>query len=83
MGIVISVNGSVAGDGFLIAPDAGRTFSVPLSLSTDDGSTVSATLDATPNGAGVTLAGGSISISPTPTIISITRQPLALRAAIR
>lgn len=71
MGIVISVNGSAAGDGLLVAPDAGRTFSVPLSLSTDDGSTVSATINAAPNGAGVTLPGGAISIGPTATVISI------------
>lgn len=62
--IVISVNGSSAGDGFLIAPDNGITFSVPLNLSTNDGSTQSATIDATPNGAGVTLPAVAISISP-------------------
>jgi len=70
--IVIEVNGNGAGDGFLIAPDSGITFSMPLSLSTDDGSTVSATIDATPNGAGITLPGGSISISPSPTTIPIS-----------
>jgi hypothetical protein len=64
MGIVIRVNGSSAGDGFLIAPDNGRTFSVPLNLSTDDGTTVSATVDATPNGAGVTLPGAPINVGP-------------------
>ena len=58
--IVIQVNGSSAGDGFLIAPDNGITFSVPLNVRTNDGSTVSATIDATPNGAGVTLPGGSM-----------------------
>ena len=70
--IVIEVNGSGAGDGFLITPDNGITFSVQLSLSTNDGSTVSATIDATPNGAGITLPGGSISISPSPTDIPIS-----------
>jgi hypothetical protein len=69
--IVIGVQGSSADDGFLIAPDNGITFSVPLSLSTNDGSTVSATIDATPNGAGITLPGGNVSISPSPTVISI------------
>ena len=64
MGIVIRVNGNTAGDGFLIAPDNGRTFSVPLNLSTDNGTTVSATVDATPNGAGVVLPGGSVSVGP-------------------
>lgn len=64
MAIVIKVNGSGAGDGFLIAPDNGRTFSVPLNLSTDDGTTVNATVDATPNGAGVALPGGTITVGP-------------------
>jgi hypothetical protein len=35
--IVIQVNGSSAGDGFLIAPDDGINFTVPLNLSTNDG----------------------------------------------
>jgi hypothetical protein len=49
--IVINVDGSSAGDGFLIAPDNGINFSMPLNLSTNDGTTVSATIDGTPNGA--------------------------------
>src|SRR6266566_5187244 len=64
MPIIIRVNGSSAGDGFLLAPDGGGTFLVPLNLSTNDGTTVNATIDATPNGAGITLPGGSISIGP-------------------
>jgi hypothetical protein len=71
MAIVISANGSNAGDGFLIAPDSGRTFSVPLSLSTNDGSTVTATIDATPNGAGIALPPGNFNISPAGTILQI------------
>jgi hypothetical protein len=35
----IQVNGSTAGDGFLIAPDSNRNFPVPLVLPTTDGST--------------------------------------------
>jgi hypothetical protein len=62
--IVISVNGSSAGDGFVVAPDNGIIFTVPLTLNTNDGSTVSATVDAAPNGAGITLPGGNISIGP-------------------
>lgn len=69
--IVIQVNGSGAVDGFLIAPDEGITFAVPLKINTNDGSTVSATIDATPNGAGVTLPGGSISIGPSGVTIPI------------
>lgn len=71
MSIIISVNGSAAGNGFLIAPDDGRTFSVPLHLSTDDGSTVTATIDAAPNGAGLTLPGGNISVTPAGVTIPI------------
>src|SRR5260370_8554665 len=69
--IVIQVNGSSAGDGFLIAPDRGRTFSVPLKLSTSDGTTVNATIDATPNKAGVTLPAGPVSIGPAVSTIPI------------
>ena len=69
--IVIQVNGSGAGDGFLIAPDNGITFTVPLNISTNDGSTVTATIDATPNGAGVTLPSGSVSIDPSGVTIPI------------
>jgi hypothetical protein len=50
--IVINVTGSSAGDGFLIAPDNGINFTVPVNLSTNDGTTLSATIDPTPNGAG-------------------------------
>jgi hypothetical protein len=69
--IVIQVNGSSAGDGFLIAPDGARTFPVPLTLSTSDGTTMSATLDATPNKAGVTLPAGPVSIGPAASTITI------------
>jgi hypothetical protein len=69
--IIIQVNGSSSGDGFLIAPNSGRTFSVPLQLSTSDGSTVSATIDATPNAAGVALPAGPVSIGPVASTISI------------
>jgi hypothetical protein len=71
MAVVIRVNGSSAGDGFLIAPDGAFTFPVPLNLSTNDGTTVSATIDATPNGAGITVPGGSVSIGPAGTDIPI------------
>jgi hypothetical protein len=69
--IVIQVNGSGTGDGFLIAPDNGTPFSVPLNISTNDGTTVNATVDATPNGAGVTLPGGVISVGPAGTTIPL------------
>lgn len=70
--IVIQVNGSGVSDAFLVAPDGDVTFAVPLSISTSDGSTVTATIDATPNGAGInTLPGGNVTISPKPTVIQI------------
>jgi hypothetical protein len=69
--IVIQVNGSSAGDGFLIAPDGARTFPVSLNLSTNDGTTTQATIDATPNGAGVTIPAGPVSITPAVTTIPI------------
>jgi hypothetical protein len=77
MGIVIRVNGSGAGDDFLIAPDNGCIFSVPLNLSTDDGTTVNATIDATPNGAGITLPGCSIGIGPAVKVIPINATPVS------
>jgi hypothetical protein len=69
--IAIAVNGNTSGDGFLIAPDDGVIFNVPLNLSTTDGSTVNATVDATPNGAGIALPGGNVSIGPGGMTISI------------
>ena len=69
--IVIRVNGNSAGDGFLIAPDGGGNFSVPLNLSTNDGTTVQVTTDATPNGAGVSVPAGPVSIGPAATSFSI------------
>ena len=69
--IVVKVNGNGSGEGFIIAPDRLRIFSVPLALSTSDGSTVNATLDVTPNGAAVAVPAGPISIGPAGVIIPI------------
>ena len=55
----------------LIAPDSGKTFSVLLGLSTSDGTTVNATIDVTPNKAGVTLPAGPVSIGPAVSTIAI------------
>src|SRR5215472_3346929 len=71
MGILISVNGNSTSDAFLIAPDDARTFSVPLTISTNDGSTVNATIDATPNGAGIALPAGNFSVTPAGVTFSI------------
>lgn len=64
MGLVVSVNGNATSPGFLIAPDDSRTFTVPLEIATDDGSTVDVTIDVTPNGAGLTVPAGPTSVGP-------------------
>ncbi len=69
--VLIQVNGSGAGDGFLVAPDGARTFQVPLALSTNDGSTVVATVAATSNGAGISLPSGPINIGPAATTLMV------------
>ena len=69
--IVIRVNGNSVGDGFLITPEGGRTFPVTLDLSTNDSSTVQATIDVMPNGAGVSVPAGPVSINPAGTTIPI------------
>ncbi len=61
--IVIAVNGNGAGSGFLIAPDNGINFSVPVVIQTNDGTSGNATLDATPNGAGISLPANA-AVSP-------------------
>jgi hypothetical protein len=71
MSIVITVNGNDGGESFLIAPDQNRTFPASLSLRTDDGSTVSATLNVLPGGANVILASTALQIGPTETTVQI------------
>lgn len=47
MGVVIRVNGNDSGEGFLIAPAGGRSFPVPIVLSSDDGASLKVTLSLT------------------------------------
>jgi hypothetical protein len=56
MAIVLTLNGNSSGEGFLIAPIGGKTFSVPLGLRSSDGTNVDATLKVVAGGAGVALA---------------------------
>ncbi len=72
MGVVVSINGNTTSPGFLIAPDNSRSFTSPLVLSTDDGTTVNVTLDVTPNGAGLTVPAGPVSVGPTGVTLPLT-----------
>ncbi|MEE9295149.1 MAG: hypothetical protein V3W34_09360, partial [Phycisphaerae bacterium] len=72
MAILISVNGNDSGEGFLIIePFGSRTFPVPVGLRTDDGTTVNATLQIAPGGAGVGFETDTVEISPTETFVQI------------
>jgi hypothetical protein len=64
MAVVVAINGSSVSPGFLIAPDAGRILTVALDIATDDGTTVDVTIDVTPNGAGLAVPGGPVSVGP-------------------
>lgn len=71
MTIIISVNGNQSGEGFLIAPFETKTFQVPLGLSTDNGTSVNATLRVAIGGAGVAFEQTNISITPIGKFVSI------------
>jgi hypothetical protein len=47
------------------------TFTIPLQIATDDGSTVDVTIDATLNGAGLTVPTGPISAGPAGVSLSV------------
>jgi hypothetical protein len=63
MTIIISVNGNKSGEGFLIAPVGNKIFPVLLGLSTDDGTSINASLQAV-GGANVVLDQSEITITP-------------------
>jgi hypothetical protein len=71
MSILMTVNRNSGGEGFLIAPADGRTFPMPLSLRTDDDSTVNATLNILPGGADIVLETTTLEIGPTESITQI------------
>lgn len=71
MAILIRVNGNNSGEGFLIAPDGTRTFPVSVGLRLDVGAPVSATLQASPDGAGLAFSATNVNISTTETFVEI------------
>ena len=71
MAIVIRVNGNGSGSGFLVAQDGTRTFPVPVGLKTNDGTTVTATLEVSPNNCGATLSATTVTVGPTEQDVSI------------
>ena len=71
MTIVVTLNGHACDDSFLIAPDQNRTFSVPLGLRTDDGSTVNVTLKVVPNGANIVISTTVLAVGPEETFVKV------------
>jgi hypothetical protein len=69
MAVLMSLGGNSAGDGFLVAP-VGSNYDAELSLSTDAG-TLSVTLQASPDAAGLVFSSTSLSLSTTPTIVTV------------
>jgi hypothetical protein len=65
----MSLGGNAAGDGFLLAPGA-TTYDAELVLSTDGG-TLAATLQASPNAAGLMFSATSVNLSTTPTVVTV------------
>ena len=55
MSIKVTLSSTNCDGAFLIAPDQDRTFPAWLGLSTDDGSTVNASLKVVPGGAAIEL----------------------------
>jgi hypothetical protein len=71
MSITVTMNGTPCDGAFLIAPDQNRTFPVRLGLSTDDGSTVNASLKVLPGGAAIELETTAVTIGPAETFVSL------------
>ena len=71
MTVLMSLNGNAAGDGFLLAPKDSN-YDAEIALWTDDGSTPSVTLQASPNPANLIFSTtGPITLSTTPTIVGV------------
>src|SRR6266511_3484213 len=71
MSIRVTMHGTTCDGAFLIAPDQNRTFPVRLGLSTDDGSTVNASLKVLPGGAAIELETTEVTIGPAETFVSL------------
>src|SRR5258708_39282509 len=69
MAVTISLQGNSASDGFLLAP-VGSNYDAELSLATDTG-TLAVTLQASPNPAGVVFSQTSMTLSTTPTLVTV------------
>jgi hypothetical protein len=70
MAVIINVNGNRSGEGFLIAPVGGKTFPVPVGLSTNDGTSIDVSLQVT-GGANVVFDQTDITITPVETFVNI------------
>src|SRR5215208_411432 len=71
MSITVTLNGTPCEGAFLIAPDQNRTFPARLGLSTDDGSTVNASLKVLPGGAAIELETTEVTIGPAETFVGL------------
>lgn len=69
MAVLMSLGGNSAGDGFLVAP-LSTTYDAELALSTDAG-TLSVTLQASPNAAGLVFSQTNLNVSTTPTVVTV------------
>ena len=71
MSILLTVNGAAGDQAFLIAPDQNHNFPAQLGLRTDDGSTVSASLQVLPGGATLQLDQTEVTVGPAETFVSV------------
>src|SRR5438105_2977479 len=69
MTVTISLQGNSAGDGFVLAP-VGSNYSAQLSLATDAGN-LAATLQASPNPAGLAFSQTNVNLSTVPLIVNV------------
>jgi hypothetical protein len=69
MAVLISLGGSAAGDGFLVAP-VGSTYDAQLVLATDAGN-LAVTLQASPNPAGLVFSQTNLNLSTAPTTVAV------------
>lgn len=69
MAVLISLGGNPAGNGFLIAP-LGSNYDADLVLTTDAG-TLAATIQASPNAAGLVFSQTNVNLSTTPTVVKV------------
>jgi hypothetical protein len=70
MAVIVSLQGSTVGDGFLIAPLGARVFDASLSLQTDSGP-ASVTLRAAPDTGGLVFSQTSVPVATAPTMVTV------------